>query len=202
MSRTINASNLTQTQATTLIPAFFLDLEFTGGYLRFWSGVGDFAWGGNTYLGAGHVLSITNIMETAEIKAAGISMTLTGVPASIISTVLSESRQGKTVKIYLGFLNSSRALVATPETVFDGRLDVPTIELSGDSATVSITAESRLIDLERIKAGRFTDKDQQARYSGDKGLEYIESLQTKRVIWGKQQVGGGGGGGGKGGGGK
>lgn len=184
MSRTINASNLTQTQAGTLIPAMFLQLEFTSGFLYLWTGVGTVTWGGNDYTGTGHFLELTSVTETSEIKAAGITGSLTGIPSSLIASILGETRQGKAVKLYLGFFNTSMALVATPELVFDGRMDVPTIEESGDVATVTISAESRLIDLERIKQRRYTDRDQQNRYAGDLGLQYVESLQTKKLLWG------------------
>lgn len=191
MSRTVNASNLTETQASKLIPAMFLQIEFTGGFLYIWTGVGTVTWGGNDYVGTGHFLELTSVTETAEIKAAGITASLTGIPSSLLSAVLGESRQGKTVKMYLGFFNSSLALVATPELVFDGRLDVPVIQESGDTATITISAESRLIDLERVKVRRYTDRDQQNRYSGDLGLQYVESLQTKKLLWGAGGNGGG-----------
>ncbi|MCK5385084.1 MAG: hypothetical protein KAJ29_05855 [Alphaproteobacteria bacterium] len=51
-----------------------------------------------------------------------------------------------------------------------------------DTATVTLTAESRLRDLERPRTKRYTDADQQSRYHGDKGLEYIPSMQDKQII--------------------
>ena len=57
--------------------------------------------------------------------------------------------------------------------------------VSGGISTVTLTAESRLRDLERVRTRRYTDADQQSRFPGDKGLEYVPSLQDKQLIWGR-----------------
>jgi len=32
---------------------------------------------------------------------------------------------------------------------------------------------------------RYTDADQQSRFPGDKGLEYVPSMQDKQIVWGR-----------------
>ena len=48
-----------------------------------------------------------------------------------------------------------------------------------------MTAESKLIDLERSRARRYTSEDQKIDYPDDKGLDFIADLQDKAVVWGR-----------------
>jgi hypothetical protein len=63
-------------------------------------------------------------------------------------------------------------------------MDVMTIEDAGATANINVTAESRLIDLDRSRARRFTSEDQKIDYPDDKGLEMVASLQDTVIIWG------------------
>jgi hypothetical protein len=78
-------------------------------------------------------------------------------------------------------------VVGTPYLAFSGRLDVPVIDEAGDTATISISYESRLADLDRPRIRRYTDQDQRAEYPNDGGLRYIAGLQDKQVTWGAKQ---------------
>ena len=63
-------------------------------------------------------------------------------------------------------------------------MDVMTIEDAGATATINVSAESRLIDLDRSRTRRFTSEDQKIDYPNDKGLEMVASLQDKQITWG------------------
>ena len=58
-------------------------------------------------------------------------------------------------------------------------MDVMTLQETGDSCTISLTAESRLIDLERPRVRRYTKEDQKLIDSDDTGLNKINALQDK-----------------------
>ena len=90
--------------------------------------------------------------------------------------------------MYLGFINEDfTTLIADPFLIFDGRMDTAEIADGGDTATITLTAESRLRDLERVR--RYpsinTDTDplrfRTITLPGDEGLEYVygSSLQDK-----------------------
>jgi hypothetical protein len=74
--------------------------------------------------------------------------------------------------------------VADPYLVFDGRMDVMTIEDAGETANISLSAESRLIDLERARVRRYTNNDQQNQFAGDTSLRFVADLQDKEIAWG------------------
>jgi len=183
MSRSVTSAMNTELTATSLEPFFAIDLDFDGGNVLLWTGYGEITFGGDTFTGGGDILSISDINETAEIQAAGVTIGLSGVPSSLISSALNETYQGRSCKIYFGTL-SSGAVVADPYLIFSGRMDVMTIDDSGDTCDIALQAENRLIDLDRARSRRYTSEDQKIDYPNDKGLEFIADLQDKEIIWG------------------
>lgn len=157
-------------------------LEFPSGDLLMWNGYRDASIGGETYIGAGNIMAISDIEETSEIASRGITITLSGLDAGIISAALQENYQNRAATVTFGSIDTG---VFTGYTVFKGRMDVMSIEESADTATVAITVENRLIDLERPRVYRYTSEDQKALYSGDLGLDYVADLQDKTINWGR-----------------
>jgi hypothetical protein len=158
-----------------------IELEFDSGTVRLWNGYGDLSYGGNTFLGSGNLLGISAIEEAAEIGAKGASMLLSGISSTILSYALNENYQYRIASIYVGTIDGG---TVSAYKVFSGRMDVMTINETGDTCTISITAESRLIDLERPRIRRWTSEDQKSLYAGDKGFDYVNSLQQANIKWG------------------
>lgn len=100
-------------------------------FLRLWSGLGDISWNSTTWTGAGQLLSISPLEESAEVKAVGFNVELSGLPQSILSTALANVRQGKPGKVWLGLMGR------------EGYVDLPGSSgnraTTPDSAAVSIT---------------------------------------------------------------
>jgi len=183
MSRNLTTAVSNELAASELQPFFAVKLNFDGGDLRLWTGYGDITVASETYTGGGQILGISPIEETVEIAARGVNLTLNGIDSSIVSLALTENYQTRSAKIYLGVI-SSGAVVADPYLVFDGRMDVMTIEDSGETATISMSAESRLIDLERPRLRRYTSDDQKLDHPSDTGLDFVSGLQEKEIAWG------------------
>jgi len=157
-----------------------VELEFDSGTTRLWNGYGDLTVNSQTYTGSGDLMSISAIEENAEISAKGINMVLSGVPSSLLSIALTENYQNRNCAIYVGTITSGT--VASYE-VFSGRMDVMTLQENGDTCTISLTAESRLIDLERPRIRRYTSEDQKLIDADDTGLDFINSLQEAKFEW-------------------
>lgn len=183
MSRNLTTAVQNQLAASELEPFFAIKLAFDSGDVKLWTGYGDITVASETYTGGGQLLSISPIEETVEIAARGVNLALNGINSSLVSVALTESYQGRSAKVYLGVI-SSGAVVSDPYLVFDGRMDVMTIEDSGDTANISLSAESRLIDLERARVRRYTNNDQQNQFAGDTSLRFVADLQDKEIAWG------------------
>lgn len=195
MSRALTTALKNETTAAALSPVVFALFDFQGGAVRVWSGLGSKVWDGNTYLGVGYLGSFSPIEETTDVKANGVSFQLSGVPSALISTVLGDNYQGRTVKLWLAALDSAGNIVADPYPVFSGRMDAVEIDEGADTASIRVLAESRLVDIQRSKERRFTHEDQQIDHPGDEGLASMPTAQSTPFVWGGQKVNGATGGG-------
>jgi hypothetical protein len=171
--------------ADQVSPIILFEGEFASSTVRVWSGFGDLSWNSQTWIGVGTFGGISSIGETADIKANGVTISLSGIPLDMISLALSEVRQNKVGRVYMGFMDSSNDVISDPYLAFEGRLDVPAIQDDAETAVITITYESRLIDLQKAREIRYTDEEQKRLYSGDKGLEFVASLQEADIVWGK-----------------
>jgi hypothetical protein len=183
VSRDVTAAQATQLAAASKTPVLFYQGEFADGDLRLWSGVGDKSWAGYTWTGAGNLLGVSAVKEVAAIQAHGIQVSLSGMPASLIAKVADQARPNKLGRVWLGFLDASGAIVADPVKSFEGRLDVPEIADQGATCTITVTYESRLIDLQRPRVWRWTNEVQQQFYAGDLGFQYVADLQDQVIEW-------------------
>ena len=185
MSRDMQAANLAAISQQDVRVIGFFEGEFASGTVRLWTGVGDFEWDGKTWAGAGTLLGFSSIEETNDIVASGISVSLSGVPVDLVSIAIRDAEQNAPGTIWIGFMSDDWQLLADPEIIFSGLLDVPTIEDSSDTCTVTVSYESQLIDLQRAREWRYTNESQQVLHPGDRGFEYVAGIQNKTVTWGR-----------------
>lgn len=170
--------------ARVVTPIFLVDIQTTSGISRFWTGYGNLVWNANTFKGQGEFLGVDKIEETTDLKASGIVLSLSGIPASLVSMVLNEIRQGFPANVWLGALSSSGTLIIDPVLLFSGLTDVPEMEEGGDTATITLTVESLEIDRQRSRVRRYTPEDQRRIDPDDIGFEYVAGLQDADIVWG------------------
>lgn len=89
-------------------------------------------------------------------------------------------------RLYVTTVNGGAAgtIIADPDERFTGRADVMALSDDGQTATITLSVESRLIDLQRPRSRRYTHDDQQIYYPADLGLQYVADLQDKEFTWG------------------
>ncbi len=184
MARDVTAGVITESKKSTgAKPLLLAKMQFDSGTLLVWSGRGDLVFNSETYLGIGDLGKISAIEEGISQRAFGISLQLSGVPASNISLALSEELQNRKLEVWLGFFDSNYALVVDPVLLFRGRMDTMDIKI-GKTATIIVTGESRLIDWGRPRVRRYTDGDQQERFPGDLGFQFTSDAADKEIVWG------------------
>ena len=185
MSRTLSTEMQAVATAELVRPIYLVDMEFSSGSIYLWSGMGDLTYNSNTYLGAGDLLSIGSIQETAELTANGATITLGGIKQSLLSLARDEPYQGRPLIIRLGAFDESGDLIASPVILFSGFMDVMTIADSGDTSTITVTVENKLIAFQRTAVRRYTAEDQKIEHPTDKGFEFVAKIQEKEIIWGR-----------------
>lgn len=184
MARGITTALKNATEAKTVYPIALLSMAFPSATLRMWTGYGDLVWGGYTWTGAGDMGEVSEIEEAVELSAKGSSLRLNGIPPDIAAASLTENYQGRPCILYLGAMTDEGVLVANPYPILSGRMDQIEKQDQGTSASLQLTVENRLVDLNRNRERRLTHEDQQTDYPGDKGFEFVNSLQNKQLLWG------------------
>ncbi len=181
MSRTLPAGMIAALSGESITIFYAVELMFDSGAMRIWTGYGDKTINGETYVGGGGLLNIEGITEVADLTAAGITVSLVGIPATMLSLALTEPYQGREARIYFGVEGVTDAL-----EIFSGLMDVMTIEHSGESVRVSMAIESKLVTLQRPNVRRYTSANHKLRYPTDTFFDYVTDLQDKEVVWGRK----------------
>ena len=189
MARDLTAGVITESKKATGAKPFLLTkMQFDSGDFRVWSGRGDLTFNAEIYKGLGDLGKISQIEEGIEQRAFGTAFQLSGIPPSNISLALSEELQNRKLEVWLGFFDSDYILVVDPILLFRGRMDTMDVKL-GKTATIVVTAESRLIDWARPRIRRYTDGDQQERFPGDLGFQFTSDAADKEIVWGGEVMG-------------
>jgi hypothetical protein len=195
-------------------PALFFEVHFVSGPVYLWSGFQSIDWNGHTWLGAGGAINVSAVEEGSTVEARGITLSLSGVNTDFITDILDEFRVGLPAIVYLGFFETatesgggsgyglggygeggygtggsssgdSNTLIPDPVIAWSGRTDQPTIDMDGSTATISVNCENRLIEMNVAMDRRYTNEDQQLDFPGDRGMEFVNSIQDVRIFWGQ-----------------
>ena len=207
MSRDLSTATIDSISDDVVYPFFAVELQFENNTIRMWTGQGTLVLPDATqWVGLGQLLDISSIEETSEMAVKGATISLSGIPSNLLSLALSEPYQGRVAKIYFGTLSSgnillesgsyillqdgSRIEVETGERgfneLFSGYMDQMNIEEGGDTSTIQLAVENKLIDLERARVARYTSGYQKSVYPLDLGMDFIEDLQDKKIPWGRK----------------
>ena len=184
MSRTLPTGMVAKLTAGEVELFHALELQFST-TIYLWTGIGDKDLtpengSENTYLGVGNLLQIGQPSEALDLSAQGLNLSLSGLDNSILSAALSENYQGNLAKLYLGIVG-----VSNMAEIFSGYMDVMTINEEASAVNISLSIESRLIDLERPRVARYTKSSHQSisGNSGDKFFNFLTDIQDKKVVW-------------------
>lgn len=173
---------LTSENAPLLV---LIQLDFVSGTIRVCNAGYTFAYGGHDWLGLGQVGRISVISEGQELQMYGCTLELSGIPSAYIAEALNpDDYQGQQATIWLAPLDDDYQVLADPIITFQGRMDVMSISL-GETATIQLSVESKLIDWERPRVRRYNHEDQISEWPLDMGLQYIPQMVEKELVWGR-----------------
>ena len=184
MSRDADTDLATAAEASVVRPYLLVELDYAAGAVRATSLPFDVVYNGDTYIGVGLLGSISEVGEGTEIRSYGINLKMSGIPMQYVEDVVAADGQGRAGRVWLGMLDAGHVPIGDPLQVFQGRMDVSEIEY-GETISIMIALESRLVDWERPRIRRFTDQDQKRAYPGDRGLEYVQAVSDMELVWGR-----------------
>jgi hypothetical protein len=187
MSRGLPSALATAASSDLFPPAFFVELDWPGGVVRVWTHYGDISWGGNTWVGTGHLGSIGNIAESDDLRANGIALKLSGIPSANVALALANDSQGRDGKVYLGAMDGAGGLVSDPIVVFAGFIDFTVIEDDGTTASITVQLAKEFTN-RKAQPRRYTHEDQQIDHPGDMFFEFLAGNLGKEFAWGRQVI--------------
>ncbi len=140
-------------------------------------------WDGITYSPAAGLGSISAI-EDKPGEVTGINFDLFGDTAHI-ALALDEANivQGTECTIRTAIIETTNYTVVDAPTEWTGRLDTMSVVEDGNSATISVTAESRAVDLMNGNAFYYSQQDQLTIDTNDLSFSYVVDQVDKPIVW-------------------
>jgi len=169
---------------------FLVKMEFVSETVYLWNGHYDLLTGGNTYKPMHGIAVIDGLGTSSQSISEQITFTVSGIPdqdPDILSLALEATPEANQqfVTVYMQFFDNDWQPIGSPVLVWIGFLQPPrvtTTEMDGETGqtqTISLTAENAFFNRSKPPFGRNTDRDQQNRYPGDKFFQFVPSLLSK-----------------------
>lgn len=169
--------------------AWLVEIVFATETVWLWGGIGPLsapgpAWDsgatfpyGKVFTGLGWLGQISELPQNTETTAQNMVLQLAGIAAELIGDVINAVRLSGAVTLWLAFFDQNNTLLPDPLQMWQGATDVPTMDDSVETSTVSITVENALLALNLASNRRFTSLDQQLDFPGDTGFDYVTAMQ-------------------------
>lgn len=193
MTRSIDVAVETAFDAQHVPGLMLVELDFPSGFLRLNNSGQNIDWNGSTWYAGGSLINISEIAESTDGEAHGITLQLNAVELAPISGSPSEinivqlaraqNYQGRAARVWLAPLNPTTYVPITdPVLAFEGRMNKMDFRV-GEDAAFALACESRFADWNRPRVRRYNDADQRSRFPADRGLEYMEQMVEKQLVW-------------------
>jgi len=174
--------------------ALLCHMDFRETPRRWWGGFGPLAAGDEEWQGTGALIQIDGLEQPIGTTAPKTTFTLAGVDAEIVRLARQASDRVKDRRctVYVQFFDISPddasvmpwATLDAPFAIWSGQMDQLVYGAQGPSVrSLTLTAESLWVNRRRAPYGLYTDRDQNYRYPGDRGLEQVSDLVSKVVRW-------------------
>jgi hypothetical protein len=183
MPRNLPTAFITAMESPQVNGAILAIITLTTGPLYVWTGVGPFVYGGNTYQGVGALGGVGTMSESSDITANGTTLSLSGIPDSLLGGALNDVQQGLPALVDLALFTPTGALVSDPVVIFSGFVDQPEIDLTTQASTITIACETWLADMNRSQCCRYTDTQQRAINPNDASYSWVTRIQDINLDW-------------------
>jgi hypothetical protein len=174
--------------------SLLVHMDFREQPRRFWTGFGTLSAGGHEWLGTGEMISIDGLDQPLGTVAPKTTFQLSGIDPGLVTLARQASDRVKDRRctVYIQFFDITPndagvqpwSLLDEPYAVWSGIMDQLTYAAQGPSErSITLTAESIWTNRRRPAYGLYTDRDQNARFPGDRGLEQVPNLVQKTIRW-------------------
>lgn len=159
------------------------EIDHPDGLVNVWSGIGSLTYDSKTWIGLGRLGQVTGAESSTEVAIGQFGLELRGIPAEAAGW-LGDNVRNRVAQVWLGCLERPRAIVADPELILDGLLDLQILRAQEDGlVTLRLEGQRGIWNLGRGQAVAWSPEEQIKTYAGDTGLDLIYSLVNKDIRW-------------------
>lgn len=182
--KSLSAPVVTALSAREVALVTLVKLAFSSGTILLNSSNWNLTYAAETYLGAAGLGTISVISDQPG-ELPGLQLELMRVDSAYISMALDDADvvQGAAVTISTAIMDVANMTILHVEPDFTGYGDTMAIAEDGQSCSISMTVESKGVDLLRGNPLTYSDADQQSLASGDRYFEYVADQADKPVVW-------------------
>lgn len=170
-------------------PFCAVKIELPAKTLRLLDGSGIVTVGSETYTGSdsdfGTISAVKEVEESMDRQAPELQFVFSPSDAAAAVDLVNPAMQGSRVTIMIGCANPETGFaIGTPEVIFLGEVDVPTLRISEGERQVEFTVVSVFERFFAVDEGeRATDGFHQSRWPGELGLSMVTGTEEK-LWWG------------------
>ncbi|MGD9869315.1 MAG: hypothetical protein AB7U38_15105, partial [Hyphomicrobiales bacterium] len=158
--------------------------EFASDTQRVWTGDGPLTVDGETYAGLGELGQIDGLREVRNAESHQVTFSLSGISPDLLPLALSETEDvaGQMASVAMQLFDAELQPIGSPIAVYWGIMQAPRVsrteatETEGAVQTIAIPSENIFVGRHRPRAGRYTDREQQTRYPGDRFCAWVAEL--------------------------
>lgn len=170
--------------------AALVELAFSFGTERWWSGVHDLDHEAVTWSPTGSLGQMTAFESADVLQANGIELSLNlpaggdGEPLPNFQYITPDQYKNRGARVMLAFFSAGWSnIVHTIERQY--YMDTLDYEIGGDGSMVTLRIESELLRGARQSARRWTHENQVSKFPGDLGLQFVSYIASGvEVKWG------------------
>lgn len=193
MSVVLDANAAARIATTVRGVAALVDLDFTSGTIRYTSSPIKITVDGNMYTAYGNLVDIGTMTESESNSAEKMTLKFTVVNNAMLALCLGniDNYRGKAVRIYFQLMTDRFVPDGAPVRRWSGYMDK--VQVTRQRSDPDGGASSGKIEIVCSRAGmararnyqgrRLTNTQQQQRYPGDRGLEYLQALIEQPARW-------------------
>lgn len=189
MAGLFTSEEVARLKAGTVRVATLVELNFASETMRLFAGAGTRDFGGYEWRGLGNPVTIDGLAEQRGTSAGEVTLTLSGVDPTVLPLVLSEPEEieDRVIVVFWQFMDADEQPIASPVPIFFGIMQIPSIDRTdatddtGATCLVTLPCRGLFVGRSKPPRGRYTDRDQKARYPGDRIFERMAENRGKQV---------------------
>lgn len=171
---------------------FLVKFDFASETIRCWNGHYNLTTGGYKWLPLHGIATIDGIEYANTTASQSVTFGLSGL-SDVGPDFLAKALEGteetiqQLVTVYTQLFDEHWQPIGSPIAIWYGFMQPPEIntteiqDLDGNTQMISMSAENIFFNRSKPPYGRYTDRDQQSRFDGDKFFQFISSLKRKLI---------------------